>query len=80
MRIDAWVMLPGHLHAVWTLPEGDADHSVRWKRIKTLFTRSVGLTGRRSASKVAKGEAGIWQRRLWEHHIRDKADFAAHIR
>lgn len=79
-RIDAWVVLPDHLHAVWTLPEGDADYSLRWKEIKTRFTKSVGLTGRRSASKIAKGEAGIWQRRFWEHHVRDDADLAAHIR
>lgn len=79
-RIDVWVVLPDHLHAVWTLPEGDADYSSRWKEIKTRFTKSVGLTGRRSASKIAKGEAGIWQRRFWEHHIRDDADHAAHIR
>lgn len=79
-RIDAWVVLPDHLHAVWTLPESDADYSVRWKDIKTSFTKSVGLTGRRSASKVAKGEAGIWQRRFWEHHIRDERDFVTHLR
>ncbi len=79
-RIDAWVVLPDHLHAVWTLPESDADFSVRWKDIKTRFTKSVGQTGRRSASKIAKGEAGIWQRRFWEHHIRDERDFTTHLR
>ncbi|MGL4237951.1 REP-associated tyrosine transposase [Tabrizicola sp.] len=79
-RIDAWVVLPEHMHAVWTLPEGDADYSVRWKEIKTRFTKSVGRVGPRSASKIARGEAGVWQRRFWDHHIRDERDFAAHLR
>jgi putative transposase len=78
--IDAWVVLPDHLHAVWTLPEADRDFSTRWKDIKARFTKSIGLVGRRSASKLAKGEAGLWQRRFWDHHIRDEADFAAHVR
>ena len=79
-RIDAWVVLPNHLHAVWTLPETAAEYSVRWKDIKTRFTKSGGKTGRRSASRIAKGEAGIWQRRFWKHHIRDERDFATPLR
>ena len=79
-RIDAWVVLPGQMHAVWTLPETDADYSVRWKDIKTRFTKAVGKTGRRSASMIAKGEAGNWQRRIWEHHARDERDFTAPLR
>jgi putative transposase len=79
-RIDAWVVLPDHLHAVWTLPEGDAEYSVRWKEIKARFTKSVGRTGLRSASKIAKGEAGLWQRRFWEHHIRNERDLVSHLR
>lgn len=78
--IDAWAVLPDHLHAVSTLPEGDADFSTRWKEIKARFTKSTGITGRRSQSKLAKGEAGLWQRRFWEHHIRDARDFEAHMR
>lgn len=78
--IDAWIVLPEHLHSVWTLPEGDADFSVRWKKIKTRFTKAVGQICPRSASKVEKGEAGIWQRRFWDHHIRDEADYATHLR
>jgi putative transposase len=74
------VVLPEHLHAVWTLPEGDAGYSIRWKAIKTRFTKSVGLVGVRTASKIANGEAGIWQRRFWEHHIRDERDFTTHLR
>lgn len=78
-RIDAFVVLPDHLHCVWTLPAGDADYSSRWKDIKTNFTKTVGMVGWRSGSKMTKGEAGIWQRRFWEHHIRDEADYAAHV-
>jgi putative transposase len=79
-RIDAWVVLPDHLHAIWTPPETDADYSVRWKDIKARCTGSVGQTGRRRASKIAKGEAGIWQWRFWEHHIRSDEEFSAFIR
>ena len=98
---QAIVVMPDHIHAVWTLPEGDSDFSTRWGAIKAGFTRRVrdasrvgfnptnakaaGLpvgwnpTLRRSASKVRKGDAGVWQRRFWEHTIRDEADFAAHV-
>ncbi len=79
-RIDAWVVLPDHIHCIWTLPEGDADYSVRWKKIKARFSKAVGRVGPRSASKVAKGEAGLWQRRFWDHHIRDECDFNMHLR
>jgi putative transposase len=75
-RIDAWVVLPDHLHAVWTLPQGEADYSTRWKRVKAGFTKSVGGTFPRSRSQIAKGEQGLWQRRFWDHHIRNEDDFA----
>ena len=78
-HIDAWVILPDHLHAVWTLPEGDSDYSGRWRSIKIAFAKSVPKTERRSAIRLAKGERGIWQRRFWEHTIRDDADYAAHV-
>lgn len=117
--IDAWVVLPDHMHAVWTLPGEDADYSDRWGAIKARFSRHVrlkhgggvvgckptlrgtasvrdelrtgcrvgfqptdiaGMRAKRSASKLAKQDAGIWQRRFWEHHIRDDADYAAHVR
>jgi putative transposase len=64
---------------VWTLPEGDADYAARWKAIKIAFAKSVPCTERRSAVRVAKGERGIWQRRYWEHTIRDEQDYAAHM-
>lgn len=72
----AMVVLPDHLHAVWTLPEGDEDFPTRWKRIKCGFTVRVGETRECSVSKAAKGEAGIWQRRYWERCIRDEAELA----
>ncbi len=83
-EIECWVVLPDHLHCIWTLPAGDRDFSTRWGAIKSRFTRAikgrVGLnpTLRRSPSKVRQGDAGIWQRRFWEHHIRNEEDFAAH--
>ena len=72
-------ILPEHLHAIWALPPDDADFPARWSRIKHDF--SCGLPGNptRSSSKVAKREKGIWQRRYWEHAIRDDADLARHI-
>ena len=77
---DAMVILPDHLHCIWTLPQGDADFSVRWKRIKAAFTR--GYTGARrssvSESMHTKNEGGVWQRRFWEHRIRDERDFNLH--
>ena len=84
-RCDAFVVMPDHLHAVWTLPEGDAEYGTRWGAIKGRFTRALrGKMGYnpflRSPSKVAKGDGGIWQRRFWEHCIRDQDDFDAHIR
>jgi putative transposase len=77
--IDAWVVLPEHLHAVWTLPEGDADFSTRWTLIKRGFSARIAKVESRSASRIAKGERGIWQRRFWEHTVRDEADFARHV-
>ena len=77
--IDAMVVLPDHLHAIWTLPEGDADFATRWRLIKSTFSRGFGAGERISNSRAAKGERGIWQRRYWEHTIRDEYDFDRHI-
>ncbi|HSO41771.1 MAG TPA: transposase [Rhodospirillales bacterium] len=77
--IDAWVVLPDHLHAVWTLPPGDDNFSTRWRLIKTVFARGLETTERLSRVRRADGERGIWQRRFWEHSIRDDHDRAAHI-
>jgi putative transposase len=71
-------ILPDHVHAIWTLPDGDTDFPTRWGLIKSGFSR--GLEARaRSDSKIAKREKGVWQRRYWEHTIRDEADLNRHI-
>jgi putative transposase len=77
--IDAIVILPDHLHAVWTLPPGDADFSTRWRLIKSRFAKALPKQERRSEVRQARGERGIWQRRFWEHLIRDESDYARHI-
>jgi putative transposase len=79
--IDAIVVLPDHLHCLWTLPEGDADFSNRWRLIKSEFSRHCpdAYKQQRSASRLDKGEQAIWQRRFWEHQIRDERDFAQHV-
>jgi putative transposase len=78
-HIDAWVVLPDHLHAVWTLPEGDSNFSARWQGIKTEFSKQIAPGEQRSESRAAKRERGLWQRRFWEHTIRDEKDYATHI-
>ena len=77
--IDAIVVLPDHIHAVWTLPAGDADFSIRWRLIKAGFSRGLPHGERISASRLRKRERGIWQRRYWEHTLRDEDDFARHV-
>src|SRR4051794_27646693 len=77
--IDAIVILPDHLHTIWTMPEGDADFATRWRLIKSTFSRNLTRGERISASRAAKGERGIWQRRYWEHTIRDAVDFERHV-
>jgi putative transposase len=72
-------VLPDHLHATWALPPDDADFSRRWSLIKYNFSRGLPINPDRSQSKIAKRETGIWQRRFWEHAIRDEADLARHI-
>ena len=76
---DAMVILPDHPRAVWTPPPGETDFSVRWREIKTRFTRALGGDPPRSASQRAKGERGLWQRRYWEHRIRDADDHRVHV-
>jgi putative transposase len=73
----AMVILPDHLHAIWTLPEGDSDFSERWRRIKARFSNAVGVVVPRCDSKIAKRERGLWQRRFWEHVVRDENGLAA---
>jgi putative transposase len=90
-------VLPDHMHAVWALPDGDADYSTRIAAIKAHFVmglRRAGFsppmdlpvvrTGRYAGLKPGlrsnKREVGVWQRRFYEHHIRDQRDFDNHIR
>ena len=77
--IDAMVVMPEHLHAIWTLPPGDTDYATRWRLIKSGFSRRVPEGEHRSSSRIGKRERGIWQRRYWEHLIRDEHDLQRHI-
>jgi len=72
-------ILPDHLHAVWSLPKGDTDFPLRWSLIKSGFSRGLCVTPPRSARHVVKREKGIWQRRYWEHAIRDDLDLVRHV-
>ncbi len=78
-RIDAIVILPEHLHCILTLPDGDADYKTRWFLIKSGFSRSIPTGERRSKNRIARKERGIWQRRYWEHVIRNDLDLEQHI-
>jgi putative transposase len=77
-RTDALVVLPDHLHCLWTLPPGDSEFSTRWSLVKAYFSRAISKGEQRSQSRVARGERGLWQRRFWEHLIRDQDDFNRH--
>jgi len=77
-KIVAMVVLPDHLHAIWALPAGDADYSGRWRAIKAGFTRDL-VAGGMPLVRKDKGEYDLWQRRFWEHTVRDEADLAAHV-
>ncbi len=77
--IEAMVVLPDHLHALWRMPEDDADFPMRWNLIKAGFSRQLSRGERISQSRRGKGERGIWQRRYWEHCIQDENDFNRHV-
>lgn len=80
---EAVCVLPDHIHTIWSLPEHDDDYSARWRKIKGVFSRSYrasgGSEGERNPSRERTGEAAIWQRRFWEHRIRDVDDFNHHV-
>jgi putative transposase len=82
-QVNAFVLLPDHLHTIWTLPEGDNNYSFRWSFIKKEFSRQYvaqgGKESKQSKSREQKFEHGIWQRRFWEHTIRDEKDFERHV-
>lgn len=81
--IDAWVVLPDHMHAIWTLPQGDAAFGKRWGLIKSQVSKSCAAQleppSLASPSRAKHHESALWQRRFWEHQIRDEADFTHHM-
>jgi len=78
-HIDAWVVLPDHMHCIWTLPVDDADYSGRWREIKKAFSKSIPKTEYLSSTRTKRKERGIWQYRYWEHTIRDELDYKRHM-
>jgi putative transposase len=81
-EVDAQVILPDHLHTLWTLPEGDANFSKRWQLIKEAFTRSYvkrQLTPEQAEGRRDRGSQPVWQNRFWEHLVRDERDFSTHL-
>jgi len=78
--VDAMVILPDHLHCIWTLPHGDDDFSTRWRLVKTGFSHAYRRSQREQIfpTPLGKGDGSPWQERFWEHLIRDEADFNAH--
>lgn len=77
-QIAAWVVMPDHLHTIWTLPAGDDDASGRWRLIKARFSTSLSLATRKR--RLGSAAQGIWQRGYWQHRISDSADMALHMR
>jgi putative transposase len=77
--IHAWVILPDHMHCVIELPQEDLDFATGLRLIKINFSKALPKTEYRSQVRLKRGERGIWQRRYWEHLIRDEADYIAHI-
>ncbi len=79
-ELDAMVVLPDHLHCIWSLSPGDADFATRWRLIKTWFTKHCdpALRAVPNRARVTKGQQAIWQHRYWEHALRDETDFARH--
>lgn len=80
-KIEAFVLLPDHLHCLWTLPENNADYALRWNLIKRLTSQQTRhlITPKLSSSRQARRELGLWQRRFWEHQVRDERDFEKHV-
>ncbi|MCU1715851.1 REP-associated tyrosine transposase [Pseudomonas sp. 5P_3.1_Bac2] len=78
-HIDAWVVLPEHMHCLWTLPPGDADFARRWQVIKFAFAKRLPASEPRTINQQRRNERGIWQRRYWEHLIRDDHDYQRHF-
>ena len=77
-RIDAIVILPDHLHTLWTLPKGDDNYPQRWRSIKSQFTRAIKIQGY-PVKKNKRGEHYVWQKRYWEHTIKNQHDLQRHM-
>lgn len=81
--IDGWVLLPDHLHCIWTLPPDDADFGKRWAMIKRFVSKQCGASLYREEwmnhTKGRRNESTLWQRRFWEHIIRDETDYVRHM-
>lgn len=75
----AIVVLPDHLHCIWRLPGNDADNANRWAHIKAGFSRRLPWDEWRTGRRIVSRERGIWQRRYWEHLIRDDEDMRRHV-
>ncbi|WP_305908347.1 transposase [Methylomarinum sp. Ch1-1] len=78
-HIDAWVVLPDHMHCIWTLPDDTDDYAIRWRLIKLLFSKGLPKNERLPAVRRRRSERGIWQRRYWEHTILTAEDYARHV-
>ena len=78
-HIDAWVVLPDHMHCIWTLPLDTDNFPMRWRLIKLLFSKGLPRTESLSATRKRRAERGIWQRRYWEHTIVTERDYAQHV-
>ena len=72
-------IMPDHIHAIWQMPIDDGNYALRWRMIKSQFSRNFGVNEQRSCSKIKHREKGIWQRRYWEHQIRDEVDLKRHV-
>ena len=77
-QIAAWVVMPDHLHTIWTLPDGDNDAGGRWRLIKARFSASLPFDAR--SFRINRTAQGVWQRGFWQHRIADAADMALHMR
>ncbi|WP_396586864.1 REP-associated tyrosine transposase [Bermanella sp. R86510] len=78
-HIDAWVVLPEHMHAMWTLPVNDMDYAWRWRAIKRYFSTGLPIIENRTALQMNRNERNIWQQRYWEHTIRNARDYEHHL-
>lgn len=79
--IEAFVLLPDHIHCIWRLPAGDMNYAMRWSLIKRQVGQAVRdrLAEGVTASRAKRRELGLWQRRFWEHRIKDDDDFMRHV-